>query len=228
VLRGVTLQVRAGEIMGLVGANGAGKTTLLEILATVQRPTSGDASVAGYDVSGEAAAVKRLVGYSPSSSETFYPRLTCGANLKFFAALYGMSPREAQRRTDDVLELIGALELKPAVFQKCSAGMKQKIGLARALLADPSVVLLDEPTRSLDSASQRKVQNLLRRTLVDGAQKTVLLVTHSLDEAERVCDRVALLRDGVIAGVWRADRLPAELRWQTTSDRPRLAPAMEG
>lgn len=218
VLENVTLQVRAGEIMGLVGSNGAGKTTLLEILATVQRPTSGGALVGGYDLVAEADAVKRLVGYCPSTSESFYPRLTGGANLEFFAALHGMSPREARSRTDRVLEMIRATELRGVIFQRCSAGMKQKIGLARALLADPPILLLDEPTRSLDPASQRELQDLLRRTLVDALKKTVLLVTHNLTEAEQICDRIALLRNGTVAGVWSADHLPAELRSSTTFD----------
>lgn len=204
--------------MGLVGSNGAGKTTLLEILATVQRPTSGGAQVGGYDLVAEADAVKRLVGYCPSTSESFYPRLTGGANLEFFAALHGLSPREARSRIDRVLEMIRATELRGVIFQRCSAGMKQKIGLARALLANPPILLLDEPTRSLDPASQRELQDLLRRTLVDALNKTVLLVTHNLNEAEQICDRIALLRNGTVAGVWSADHLPAELRSDTTVD----------
>lgn len=207
VLKDVTLQVRAGEILALLGSNGTGKTTLLEILATLQLPTSGGGVVGGYDLITQGDAVKRVVGYCPADSESFYPRLTGGANLEFIAALHGLSPLDARSRTEAVLDLIGARELEHVTFQRCSAGMKQKLCFARALLADPPILLLDEPTRSLDPESQRQFQDLLRHTLADQLGKTVVLVTHNLQEAERVCDRAALLRGGEIVGTWRVDEI---------------------
>ena len=208
-------------------SNGAGKTTLLEILATTQVPTSGGGIVGGCDLVAQAEAVTRIVGYGPAGSDSFYPRLTGAANLEFFAALQDLSPGEARHRMRAVLELLHATELAEAVFQRCSAGMKQKLNLARALLADPPILLLDEPTRSLDLASQRELQALLRDTLADGLGKTVLLVTHNLQEAERVCDRVALLRHGRIAGVQTAGHLPAEWLGVVTAGGAR-APRQEG
>ncbi len=198
--------------MGLAGSNGAGKTTLLEILATTQLPTAGNGSVAGHDLVREHEAVKRRVGYCPADAESFYPRLTGRANLEFFAALHDLPPGAARRRVGEVLEMLGAPELAYVVFQHCSAGMKQKLGVARALLGDPPVLLFDEPTRSLDPEAQCEFHRLLRQTLVDALGKTILLVTHNLREAETVCDRVALLRDGRIAGVWPAGNLPSHLR----------------
>jgi ABC-2 type transport system ATP-binding protein len=200
--------------MGVIGPNGAGKTTLLEIVATLQLPTSGSATIGGLDLVTHAEGVKRLVGYCPSDSESFYPRLTGRANLEFFAALDGLSPREARSRVEAVLGTIRAAELADARFQQCSAGMKQKLGLARALLADPPILLLDEPTRSLDPGSQRQFHVLLRHTLADRSGKTILIVTHSLREAERVCDRVALLRDGEIAVVAPARQVCGDLRFE--------------
>ncbi len=214
VLRDVSLQVAAGEIMGLVGSNGAGKTTLLEILAATQLPTAGSGVVHGFDLAAQAPAVRRIVGYCPASADSFYPRLTGRANLEFFAALYNLPPAAARRRAGAVLELMRAPELAQVVFQQCSAGMKQKLGVARALLGDPPILLLDEPTRSLDPDAQRDFQSLLRGTLVDALGKTVLLVTHNLGEARAICDRVALLRGGTIAGVWAAAGLPSDLRFE--------------
>ena len=211
VLRDVTLQVRAGEVMALVGSNGAGKTTLLEILATVQLPTSGSAIIGGYDLVRQSEHVRQIVGYCPANSNSFYPRLTGQANLEFFAALNGMSPNEARLRTRTVLGAIGGSDLRDVVFQRYSTGMKQKLALARALLADPLILLLDEPTRSLDPFAQGQFHDVLRRSVVGALNKTVLLVTHNLSEAETVADRVALLGRGTIAGVWSADKLPCEL-----------------
>ncbi len=217
VLRGVSLELRPGEIMGVVGTNGAGKTTLLEILATAQLPSSGAADVCGFDLVTQAAAVRRVVGYSPASADSFYPRLTGRANLEFFAALHDLSPAAGCERTRHVLALVGGGALAEITFQRCSTGMKQKLGVARALLGDPAVLLLDEPTRSLDPDAQRDFHDLLRRRLADEGGKTVLLVTHNLNEARTICDRVALLRDGLIAGVWAAADLPAEIRFEPES-----------
>ncbi len=213
VLTDVTLEVGRGEIIGLVGANGAGKTTLLEILATTQLPTAGDGFVGGCNLVSQAQQVRHLVGYAPAGTDGFYARLTGRANLEFFAALNNLSPAAARRRTGEVLRLIGALELEDAVVQRLSTGMRQKLGLARALLADPPILLLDEPARSLDPASQDAFHALLRRSLAAKMGKTVLMVTHDLGTARALCDRVALLRGGTIAGLWNAADLPASIRF---------------
>src|SRR5947209_4953446 len=171
VLKDITLRVRAGEIMALVGANGAGKTTLLEMLATVQLPTSGRAKVGGYDLIHQAAQIRRIVGYCPAGAESFYPQLTGRANLEFFAALHGLSPREARRRTHTVLETMGASAVGDVKFQQCSAGMKQRLTVARALIADPQILLLDEPTRSLDADARRELHRWLRHSFVGATHK---------------------------------------------------------
>lgn len=208
VLKDVTLRVRAGEILALVGSNGAGKTTLLELLATVQLPTSGRATVGGFDLVGQAEQIKRIVGYCPAGADSFYPQLTGRANLEFFAALYGLSPQGARTRTRAVLEMMGVLEVGDVVVQRYSAGMKQKLNLARALLGDAPILLLDEPTKSLDADARREFHGLLRR-LAGAMNTTVLLVTHDPDEARAVCDRVALLSGGAIARASTVDAATA-------------------
>jgi len=203
VLRGVDLEVAPGTIVGLLGRNGAGKTTLLEILSTLLLPTSGQAFVHGHDVATEATQVKQLVGYCPCGFDTFYPRLSAASNLEFFAALNGFSLRDGRQRLDEVFDLLGVNGNRHLDFQRHSTGMKQKLVLGRALLADPRVLLLDEPTKSLDPRTQREIWTLLRTTLVAGLKKTVLLVTHSELEAQEVCDRIIVLEDGRIAEVTR-------------------------
>lgn len=202
VLEEVTLQVRRAEILGLVGPNGAGKTTLVEILATLQLPTGGTATVAGLDVVRQAAEVRRRIGYCPAGPDSFYPRLTVRRNLEFFAALSELSPGAARGRVREVLEMVDASKVADVVFQQVSAGMRQRLALARALVADPPVLLLDEPTRSVDVEARRRLHALLRDRLAAEQGKTVLLVTHDMSEAEAVCDRVARLRDGRISDIW--------------------------
>ena len=198
VLHDVNLEVESGSVVGLLGPNGAGKTTLLEILCTLLLPTSGEAFVDGLDVVREAAGVKRLVGYCPCGFDSFYPRLTATANLEFFAALNGLLPREGRRHVRAVCDLVGINGSRHLDFQRHSSGMKQKLVLARALMINPPVLLLDEPTKSLDPRAQQDIWRLLRATLLDDLKKTILLVTHSLAEAQEVCDQVAVLDEGRI------------------------------
>ncbi len=201
VLRDVNLVVAPATIVGLLGPNGVGKTTLLEILSTLLLPTSGQALIYGRNVVTDAADVRRLVGYCPCGFDSFYPRLSAAANLEFFAALSGLSRREGGRRIDAILELLNVNGSRHLDFQRHSTGMKQKLVLARALVSDPPLLLLDEPTKSLDPGAQREVWALLRRTLVAEHKKTILLVTHSLTEAQAVCDRVVTLEAGRIVEV---------------------------
>ena len=201
VLRDVNLEVERGTIVGLLGPNGAGKTTLLEILSTLLLPTSGEAFVEGLDVVREVAAVKRLVGYCPCGFDSFYPRLTATANLEFFAALNGLGRSEGRRQVQSVCDFVGINGNRHLDFQCHSSGMKQKLILARALITNPPLLLLDEPTKSLDLQAQGEIWRLLRAAFVDDLHKTILLVTHNLTEAQEVCDRVAILHQGRIVEI---------------------------
>jgi ABC-2 type transport system ATP-binding protein len=209
VLKGVSLQVYEGEVLGLLGPNGAGKTTLMEILSTLLLPTSGQATIGGYDVVREAKQARRALSYCPSTSGDFYPRLTGMQNLEFFALLNNLPPREARSRIQKVLTLIALDGGNPAHFQRYSEGMKQRLTIARALLTDPKVLLLDEPTRGLDPVSQGEIRRFLRERVVAQLGKTVLLVTHSLSEAEHVCDRLAILHRGQIVGIGKPQEVQA-------------------
>ncbi len=211
VLRGVNLEVYEGEVLGLLGQNGAGKTTLIEILSTLLLPTAGQAFVSGHNVVRQASQVRRVISYCAAASENFYPRISARRNLEFFALLNDLSPRVARERIEVALEQVG-LSLKGDVpYQRYSDGMKQELALARALLTNPAVMLLDEPTRSLDPLLQAGIRKLLRRLLVEQLGKTVLLVTHSLAEAEQVCDRVAILHRGQIVKVGTLDEVKRSL-----------------
>jgi ABC-2 type transport system ATP-binding protein len=201
VLRGVSLEVGAGEIVALTGPNGAGKTTLLEILSAVLLPSEGTVEVCGWDIVRHPARARDLVSYAASSGQTFYPRLTGLQNIEFFATLNGMPPGVMRRRIPEVLQLVGLGDAAGRWVQSYSDGMKQRLSLARALLKDSPVLLLDEPTRGLDPAMQESTRRLLRQRVEERPGMTVLLVTHNQAEADAVADRVAVLRDGVIAQI---------------------------
>jgi ABC-2 type transport system ATP-binding protein len=149
----------------------------------------------------DSAAVRKVVSYCASASENFYPRLSAFKNLEFFAILNDIPPREARGKIQLILEHLGLEEKAGVPFQHYSDGMKQRLSLARALLKEPRLVLLDEPTRSLDPISQGEIRKLIRGLLIERLGKTVLLVTHSLAEAEQVCDRLAILHRGQIVAL---------------------------
>ena len=201
VLHDISLEIESGEVFGLLGPNGAGKTTLMEILATLLLPSSGRALVAGCDVVRDVAEIRKRVGYCPSGTESFYPRLNAVENLEFFALLQNHTSRQAEQKISWLLELVGLVDARGIAYQKLSQGMKQRLALGRALITDPPVLLLDEPSKSLDPVLQIAIWRFLRDTLSKRLGKTILLVTHSLPEAESVCDRIAFLHEGRIRGV---------------------------
>lgn len=215
VLRGVDLEVGHGQILGIVGPNGAGKTTLLEILATIVLPDAGRAEVAGHDVVLDASEVRRRVAYCPAASHTFYPQLSGFQNLEFFAALHGIVGVSAPERIREALNVVAIDGVAHAAVQTYSDGMRQRLALARALVTGASVLLLDEPTKSLDPAARSATHRLCRRTLIDRLQVTILLVTHSVDEAVAVCDRVAVLERGLVTEVGAPNTVMKGLSWTT-------------
>lgn len=202
-LRGVTLEVAQGEVFGLLGPNGGGKTTLLEILATYLLPTSGRAWVNGHDVVREPLAVRRAVGYCPAGARGFDQRLSGRRNLEFFALLSHLPHSRARERVAHLWELVGLDRFSDGPVARYSDGMRQRLALARALLTDPPILLLDEPTRGLDPKTAVGWRRLLREQLVGALGKTVLLVTHDVLEAEEICDRMAMLEQGKIVAVGR-------------------------
>jgi ABC-2 type transport system ATP-binding protein len=207
-LAGIDLSVPVGEVHGLLGPNGAGKTTLCKILSTVLLPTSGWAKVAGHDVVRETAAVRRRIGLVFGGEHGLYTRLTARQNLAFWAALYGLRGRVLRARVGELLARIGLAERADHRVEGFSRGMKQRLHLARGLVGDPRVVLLDEPTTGMDPVAAMEFRTLVAELRAEG--RTVLLTTHDMAEAEAVCDRVTLIDGGRLLTTER----PATLgRW---------------
>lgn len=195
-LAGVSLEVRQGEIFGLLGPNGAGKTTFLKILACLILPTEGRAIVDGVNVGDDDRAVKRSIGFVTSDERSFYWRLTGEENLLFFGRLYGLGPREARGRTAELLAAMDLKEVAGQQFMSYSSGMKQRLAIARALLHDPPIFCLDEPTRSLDPIAAKHLRRFVVEVLNRERGKTVVLATHNLQEAEEMCGRLVVLDRG--------------------------------
>ncbi|HEY7484455.1 MAG TPA: ABC transporter ATP-binding protein [Streptosporangiaceae bacterium] len=206
-LRGIDLTVLPGQVFGLLGPNGAGKTTLTKILATLLLPSSGTARVAGHDVVADTRAVRHAVGCVFGGDLGLYERLSGHDNLRYFAELYGVPPRAARARIAELLDLVGLSGKADARVETYSRGMRQRLHLARGLLHDPQVLLLDEPTSGIDPVGAREL-----RTLIDDLRtrgKTVLLTTHYMFEADEVCDDIAIIARGRIVARGTAADLKA-------------------
>jgi ABC-2 type transport system ATP-binding protein len=212
-LHGIDLDVPVGEVHGLLGPNGAGKSTLCKILATVLIPTSGTARVLGHDVVSDKQRVRERLALVLGGERGLYDRLTAHQNLRFWASLYGLTEHEANRRADALLDRVGLFDRRNDRVETFSRGMKQRVHLARGLLSDPAVILLDEPTTGMDPIATKDFQELVRE-IRDG--RTILLATHDMVEAEYLCDRVSIVNDGHIA----ATETPSTLAtWITRFER---------
>ena len=189
----LTLSVHRGQILGFVGPNGAGKTTTIKILVGLARPTSGSATVAGVDCVRQARKLKRLVGYMPDTFGS-YDNLRVGEYLDFFGAAFGIPRRERARRIGEMLDIAGASSFHDLYVETLSHGMKQRVAIARTLLHDPPVLILDEPANGLDP--QARIE--MRKLLLDLAErgKTLLVTSHILPELARICHRVAIITRG--------------------------------
>ncbi|HEX4825147.1 MAG TPA: ABC transporter ATP-binding protein [Candidatus Polarisedimenticolaceae bacterium] len=196
-LRGVDLHVKEGEIFGLLGPNGAGKTTLVKILSCLILPDRGRAVIAGTDVRQE-NKVKPKLGFVHSDERSFYWRLSGRENMRFFARLYDVPGKAMEARIDELLRKVDLVEAADRRFSGYSSGMKQRLAIARALLHDPPILLMDEPTRSLDPASSLSLRAFIKDELKGRDRKTILLATHNLREAEALCDRIAILVQGTV------------------------------
>lgn len=209
VLRGVSLEVRPGEFFGLLGPNGAGKTTLFKILATLVLADEGEVRVDGLDPARDPAGVKARLTPVIADERSLYWRLTGRDNLRLYAALYGLRGAERDAAVERLLVAVELTEAADRMAGTYSSGMKQRLLIARALLSSPRVLLLDEPTRSLDPVGARAFRRFLRSELVDRQGCTVLLATHDADEAFELCDRLAVLDRGRVVAEGTARDLAA-------------------
>jgi ABC-2 type transport system ATP-binding protein len=205
-VRGIDFAVPEGELFGLLGPNGAGKTTTIKMLITLLIPTGGKARVLGLDVVEHAREVRKKIGYVFGGERGVYERLSGYDNLRYFAELYGVPPREQKKRIGELLELVGLNGREHERAEGYSRGMKQRLHVARGLLHDPPVVFLDEPTIGLDPVGARELRATISALVEAG--KTVLLTTHYMFEADALCDRIAVISHGKIV----AEGTPTDLK----------------
>ena len=205
------LEVSGGELFGFLGPNGAGKTTTIKMLVGLLRPTSGSARVAGFDILAESERAKACIGYVPDSA-TLYDKLSAREFLEFSGDLYHVQRQLRDRRIDALLNLFGLADRERDFLGGFSRGMRQKVSLAAALLHDPQVLFLDEPTVGLDPQSARQMKDILEDVCREG--KTVFFSTHILEIAERMCTRLAIINHGRLVAVGTLD----ELRRQVGAD----------
>ncbi len=202
----ISFEVHKGEIFGFLGANGAGKTTAMKMLTGLLQPTSGKAMVAGYDVFTQSEDVKRNIGYM-SQRFSLYEDLTVKENVRFYAGIYGLSWKERRRKSAELIDRLGLLEVKRDRVAELPLGWKQKLAFSVALIHDPAIVFLDEPTGGVDPVTRRQFWDLIYEAAERGV--TVFVTTHYMDEAE-YCERISIMVDGKIEAL----DTPAALKQQ--------------
>lgn len=200
----ISFEVRGGEVFGFLGPNGAGKTTTIKMIVGLLQPTSGDVKVAGYDVQTQPMQAKATSGYVPDTPN-LYMKLSAREFLRFVGDLYEMKRGKAEERIDELLKLFDLTDVRDDLIDSYSHGMKQKTALAAALIHDPKVLVLDEPTVGLDPKSARLIKDILRQLADRGA--AVFLSTHILEIAERMCDRIGIIDHGNLVAVGTMDEL---------------------
>jgi sodium transport system ATP-binding protein len=203
----VSFECYAGEIFGLLGPNGAGKTTTLRMLATILKPSSGSATLAGYDVETQPGQVREKIGFLATETG-LYDRLTARETLRFFGRINQLSDEEIRKRSDEIFDTLGMAELAERRVGNFSTGEKQKLSLARSILHDPPVLILDEPTFGLDVMSARTVVRTIDLFRKQG--RTILLSTHIMRIAEKLCDRIGILYKGTLHAIGTVDELKAQ------------------
>jgi len=192
-LRGLTMEIAPGELFGFVGPNGAGKTTTMKIIAGLMRPDSGEVRVADHLLSGNTNQIRERIGYVPDFFGV-YDDLRIQEYLEFFASLYGMDGREARRRTEQLLEMLGMTQWRDEMVDSMSRGMKQKLCVARALVNNPDLLILDEPASGMEPRYRMQLKELLQELCADG--KTILISSHNLNELAEMCTSIGVISKG--------------------------------
>jgi ABC-2 type transport system ATP-binding protein len=217
-LSGVSFSVGAGEAVALMGPNGAGKSTLLRILATLIIPTRGRAKLGGFDIERNSAEARKQFGYHTGGDEGFYTRLTARANLTFFASMNNITGERAAERIARISEWLGLGDDLDRQVRTLSTGMTHRLGLARAMLHEPGILLLDEPTRSLDPIAASEFRRLLKDEIVRREGTTILCASHTPREVEEIADRVVLLDEGRVVANETPQRLCASAGTRTLDE----------
>ncbi len=207
-LSDLTIHVNRGEIMGFIGPNGAGKTTTIKILVGLSKPTSGVARIAGIDCSTNASKIKHLVGYMPDRFGS-YDNMRVREYLDFFGAIFRIPQTARKKRIDEVLEITNATYMQDKYVESLSHGMQQRVGIARTLLHDPQVLILDEPANGLDPSARIEMREILLRLASEG--KTLIVTSHILPELSRICDTVAIVTHGRLRAFGTLDEVMREL-----------------
>jgi len=203
---GVSFHIEEGELFGLLGPNGAGKTTIVKMLTTMLIPTSGSIHILGLDAVRDAKKLRSRIGFIYGGERGLYWRLSGIDNLRYFGSLYHLDPRTTRKRISELLEMVGLSERGEEKVEGYSRGMKQRLHVARALLHDPEVLFLDEPTLGLDPVGARDLRTIIRN--LQAENKTILLTTHYMFEADALCQRIAVINKGKII----AEGSPSELK----------------
>jgi ABC-2 type transport system ATP-binding protein len=206
----LTFDVFKGEIFGFLGANGAGKTTAMKILCGLSKPTSGEVTIAGYDVYKQTEEIKKNIGYM-SQRFSLYEDLTTFENIRFYAGIYGLSKQEIKERSELLIEKLGLGEVKKALLKSLPLGWKQKLAFSVALIHNPKIIFLDEPTSGVDPITRRQFWEMIYEAAAGGV--TVFITTHYMDEAE-YCNRVSIMVDGRIEAL----DTPVNLKKQFEAD----------
>ena len=214
-LDSVNLRIERGELFGLLGPNGAGKTTLLKILSTLLLPTSGKAYVAGFDVEKDFQEVRKRINMVSGGEISGYGLLTVRENLWMFTQFYGMKSAVAFKQIDSMLELFGMADKKNEKVRTLSTGMRQKMNVIRGFVTDPDILFLDEPTLGLDVNASRVIRDYIVEWVEKRPDKTVLLTTHYMAEADQLCDRIAIIDDGKILACDTPDTLKKLVKTST-------------
>jgi ABC-2 type transport system ATP-binding protein len=202
-VNGVDLEIKKGELFSLLGPNGAGKTTTIRMLCCLLKPTSGTASILGYDIAKEPFKVKELIGVSPQDT-ILSERLNCWENLALIGKVHGLSSNEVEKRSKELLETMGLMERSKDRVRKLSGGMKRRLSIAMALVSDPQVLFLDEPTLGLDPQARRTIWEYIA-TLK--GKKTILLTTHYMEEADSLSDRIGIIDEGRVVALGTSQEL---------------------
>jgi len=214
-LEGVDLTVPNGELFGLLGPNGAGKTTLIKILTTLLLPTSGSARVQGLDVAADPQEIRRRISMVSGGETSGYGLLNVEENLWMFARFYGLDSKVARQRIDELISVVGLDEKRRTKISDLSTGLRQKMNFIRGFISDPDVVFLDEPTLGLDVAAARQVRDFVQGWMADHPDRTLLLTTHYMAEADELCDRLAIIDKGKLLALDTPANLKRRLRRET-------------